>query len=257
MNSDETFTEKPHIAQPYDALAPIYDELMLHVEYDLWADYIHRIFQTFGGEIREVLELACGTGTFAAQLQKHGYLIQGYDRSPAMIEVARKRRENEKIRFAVGSFLDFPLKSRFDAALCLYDSINYLLKLEDVVEFLRRVKEALKPGGLFVFDICTRYNSRKYFRHYQDTGVIKGYRYYRYSDYNPRTHYHSNEFQLFEVSNPTLRFGESHRQRIYSLGEIRNAVQQAGMILLEELSDMTFRKVNSRSLRVHIITKAP
>lgn len=42
-----------------------------------------------------------------------------------------------------------------DAVICALDSLNYLMRPDDCRKTFRRVYDALKPGGLFVFDINT------------------------------------------------------------------------------------------------------
>ena len=44
-----------------------------------------------------------------------------------------------------------------DAVICALDSLNYLTRPDDCRKTLRRVYNALKSGGLFVFDINTPY----------------------------------------------------------------------------------------------------
>ena len=54
-----------HVA-PYTVLADCYDAVMEHVDYPGWVDYIEEVLAYHGHEPGHVLELACGTGTFAA-----------------------------------------------------------------------------------------------------------------------------------------------------------------------------------------------
>ena len=42
-----------------------------------------------------------------------------------------------------------------DAVFCLLDSLNYVTEPEDVRRTFRRVLQALRPGGMFLFDINT------------------------------------------------------------------------------------------------------
>ncbi len=49
----------------YDALAAGYDALMTDVGYKKRADWLVRQFRKSGVPVRQVLDLACGTGTMA------------------------------------------------------------------------------------------------------------------------------------------------------------------------------------------------
>jgi ubiquinone/menaquinone biosynthesis C-methylase UbiE len=239
---------------PYQMLANIYDKLMAHVDYVNWANFIADLLRRETGS-REVLELACGTGTLANLLHHHGFTVQGYDACEMMINFANRKYKRHNLEFEVADFLNFPLKKQFDAVICLYDSINYIMQMEELILFLSRVKEVLKPGGIFIFDICTQFNSRTNFRQYHDSGIIEGYQYFRFSDYDLNTRIHSNDFQIYRTSESDLIFTEHHRQLIYSLREIRKAVKEAGLIMEERFDDINFRKAHSRSLRVHFLCR--
>lgn len=257
MNSDESILIESSNLEPYEAITPIYDKLMSHVEYHRWADFIACLIKRETDNPKHILELACGTGTLANHLIRLGFRVSGFDRSEAMVTEAKRKYKSNNLRFETGDFLDFPLERQYDAAICLYDSVNYLIKLEDLIRFLERIREALKPGGVFIFDICTRYNSRTNFRQYSDEGSINGFHYSRFSDYNLRTHTHINDFQLYRNEDPSVHYKERHVQRIYSTGQIRNSVKKAGLITEAEYDDISFRRAGYRSLRVHFLTRKP
>lgn len=56
----------------YDALAAGYDALMTDVGYKKRADWLVRQFRKSGVPVRQVLDLACGTGTMACLLARRG-----------------------------------------------------------------------------------------------------------------------------------------------------------------------------------------
>ena len=58
----------------YEALAPFYDKLQTDVDYSLWADFFERAFSLyFEGEVKDVLDLGCGTGSMTLELCRRGY----------------------------------------------------------------------------------------------------------------------------------------------------------------------------------------
>jgi SAM-dependent methyltransferase len=100
-----------------------------------------------------VLELGCGDGTTAALLVAAGHEVVGVDASPAMIELARARVPGAE--FVCGSFVDVPLPPDRDAVLAVGEVLGYLLDERAVLdEVLARVREALRPGGLLLFDLA-------------------------------------------------------------------------------------------------------
>lgn len=102
-----------------------------------------------------VVDLGCGSGIWARELSRAGYDVLGIDISPAMIEIARKRVPRGE--FLTGSLLRADLPA-CEAVTALGECFNYLFDEQNSIAQLRRVFDrvysALKPGGLFVFDIA-------------------------------------------------------------------------------------------------------
>lgn len=93
------------------------------------------------------LEVGCGTGAFARQLAERCRQVIGLDLSPEMIRVARSRSsqfDNLDFQLADAMTWDFP-ESHFDF-ICSIATLHHL----DQHEFLKNIKDALKPGGVLV-----------------------------------------------------------------------------------------------------------
>jgi SAM-dependent methyltransferase len=103
-----------------------------------------------------VVDLGCGSGIWAAALGRAGYEVHGVDISPAMLALARRRAP--RATFRRGSLLAAPLPA-CDAVTALGECVCYAFDARDSVRALarlfRRVHRALRPGGLFVFDVAT------------------------------------------------------------------------------------------------------
>lgn len=102
-----------------------------------------------------VVELGCGSGIQADAVTKAGYDVLGFDISPAMIELARKRVPAAEFRCA--SFLDAELPPCI-AVTAVGEIFNYLFdrrnSLASLNRVFRRVYAALEPGGWFLFDVA-------------------------------------------------------------------------------------------------------
>jgi SAM-dependent methyltransferase len=109
-----------------------------------------------GSGIRDglVVDLACGSGIWARTLVEAGYDVLGIDLSPAMIRLAR--RQAPGAAFRVGSLHRAPLP-RCAAVTCVGEGIGYLFDRgrgrDPLPALFARVFAALRPGGLFVFDV--------------------------------------------------------------------------------------------------------
>src|SRR5438477_9986941 len=78
--------------------AELYDFFYADKPYADEAAFVHDCIRKFSSTaVHDVLELACGTGRHALELEKFGYNVTATDRSPDMLQVARQR--NSKIQF--------------------------------------------------------------------------------------------------------------------------------------------------------------
>src|SRR5215470_2408793 len=103
-------------------------------------------------DAKTLLELACGTGAILQGLAKY-YDVAGLDASSAMLAIARKKLP--RIHLVQKNTVTFSLGRKFDVIICVFDSINHVLKFRDWKRIFQRVALHLTPGGLFLFDINT------------------------------------------------------------------------------------------------------
>lgn len=97
-----------------------------------------------------VLDFACGTGLVTLRLAPHVTHIRGIDISPDMAAIA-----GEKVRTSGIPNVEITNTDLFDPCLepGSFDAVtafNVLLYLPDLPQVLARVRELLKPGGLFL-----------------------------------------------------------------------------------------------------------
>lgn len=100
-----------------------------------------------------VLDIPCGEGRHTIELARRGYATTGVDFNEAAISVARRRAAEARVdaRFHVTDMREFASSEQYDAAVCFYGSFGYFDD-EENLEFLRRVANALRPGGRFLLD---------------------------------------------------------------------------------------------------------
>ena len=74
----------------YERFASVYDMFMDNVDYDMWVEYIHKIWEKENISPKLIAELGCGTGNITCRLAKEGYDMIGIDISGEMLSVARE-----------------------------------------------------------------------------------------------------------------------------------------------------------------------
>jgi 2-polyprenyl-3-methyl-5-hydroxy-6-metoxy-1,4-benzoquinol methylase len=97
-----------------------------------------------------VLDFGCGSGTAAIAIASSVKKINGIDISSKMIELAKRKAEESKVRnidFEQATIFDEKFKTEsFDVILCFY----LLHLLENTSRVMQRINNLLKPGGLII-----------------------------------------------------------------------------------------------------------
>lgn len=98
---------------------------------------------------RTILDVACGTGEHARHLAPL-FDVDGIDLEPAFVRIARAKLPAG--RFQVADMREFDLGRTYDVVQCLFSSIGYLLREEDVVSALACFRAHLAPGGIVLVE---------------------------------------------------------------------------------------------------------
>jgi SAM-dependent methyltransferase len=99
-----------------------------------------------------ILDFGCGPGRISALLARHGFRVQGFDPSSAMIAAAKKQSlDGAQVEFqclqTVGT-----LTPGCDAIVCS-SVIEYV---QDPVRLLREFHDALRPAGTLIISFANR-----------------------------------------------------------------------------------------------------
>jgi len=212
-------------------IAPHYDALMENVPYDMWADYVSRLALHAGRPIYpgfRLLDLATGTGSMALQFAERGCVVTGIDVSAPMIEEARRKAAAQKLKvdFKCADIAEFETTVSFDYAICLYDSLNYLLDSEKLEQAFACRWRALGPAGILIFDVNTIHAlEQELFTQKSRPGAAIQYDWK--SRYDPRTR--TSQIKMnFRVEATNERFSVVQHQRGYTEAELRSFLYKAG-----------------------------
>ncbi len=244
---------------PYTVLARYYDDVMDHVDYRNWARYAVQLAQFHRAPGNRLVELACGTGSLAREFTGHGFDVEGFDGCAEMIAVARRRKakRGRLLRFGVSDLRERPgVESPADLAVCLYDSLNYLLEREDLQRHFRAVHSVLRSGGIYIYDLSTEHNSVTNFDGYALEEKVRGGAYRRITRYDPEERVQHNIFDIYPDDEPEVVYLEHHRQRIWAEEELRILAERAGFLHRFSYHEQTMRAASSISDRVHIVLEA-
>lgn len=146
-------TPDPIFADP--RLARVYDTFDGHrIDLDLYLGLAERL------GARNVLDVGCGTGVLALLLAERGVRVTGVDPAAASLAVARTKPGAEAVTWIDGSASAVAGRGiRADLATMTGNVAQVFRSDEDWAEALAAVRDALRPGGAFVFE--TRVPARK------------------------------------------------------------------------------------------------
>jgi demethylmenaquinone methyltransferase/2-methoxy-6-polyprenyl-1,4-benzoquinol methylase len=130
----------------YRARAPEYDAGALDLP---GGDEIVRALEAFA-PTGEVLELACGTGAWTAQLLRHARAVTAVDASPEMLELAAHRvGDNPRVRFVLADLFAWRPERRYD--IVFFGFWISHVPLDRFAAFWELVDECVAPGGRVFF----------------------------------------------------------------------------------------------------------
>lgn len=242
--------------EPFSEFARVYDRFMHYIDYPGWVRYICRITELYKINGKRLLDLACGTGTCAILFAKRGFEVTGVDVSPSMLAQAERKIRDGGYRISLlrQDMRDLQVTERVNIITCLYDSLNYLLRIEDIEKTFLHAYDALEHGGAFIFDMNTEYALK----------VIWGTNvWYRNEGGVPSVW--KNEYDAgakigtLYLTWTTIEDGrkeehfEIHRERAYSNEEIRGALDKAGFGKIAIYAHPTFQAPAEVTPRIMVV----
>lgn len=243
----------------YSYFADYYDGLTKNVDYETRANYIEQLVKKFNHGFGLTLDLACGTGSLTLELAKKGVDIFGADSSPDMLSEAQQKAAqfNKSILFICQKMQDIDLFGTIDTCICTLDSINHLIKREDVLKTFKRISMFMNKGGYFIFDVNTLYKHKEILGNntfVYDTRDV-------YCVWQNRLKKDNATVQItldFFKKRGKLysRCGECFSERAYAHGDICNMLKEAGFEFVDCYGELTFEKPQEDSQRnVYIARK--
>ncbi|MDD5452075.1 MAG: class I SAM-dependent methyltransferase [Desulfovibrionales bacterium] len=130
----------------YDQVASSYDQPQHHFFYSHLAEKLCILAQEHV-QPEAILDVGCGTGISTVEIVKHfpGAEVTALDRSPSMLELARKKGDIRTVTFCYGHTKDLPVsEKRFD--LIIANMSYHWLSPGD----RRALRKALKENGVLV-----------------------------------------------------------------------------------------------------------
>lgn len=104
----------------------------------------------------EILDLACGTGTYAIEIAKDGHHVIGIDLDADMIEKAKIKALNYSAEFYCEDMRKFRKVTEdklYDRIFCIGNSLVHLKDKNEIRIFIETIYDSLKEDGSMIIQI--------------------------------------------------------------------------------------------------------
>ena len=236
------------------SFASIYDDVMSAVPYNLWKKYLYEILSFYNKDVEKVVDLACGTGNMCVRLAQDGKDVIGIDGSREMLGVAEEKagKKNLDIDFVHSDLRDFELEERVDLAFSVFDSLNYILSLNDLKKVFDNVYDVLKNDGVFIFDLNTK---KRLMSIEPGTTLLNGEDYtcfWRDIIDEENTKW-KVKLKIYFDDDTTNYFEELHEETSYPLEKVYRALEDTGFEFVKIFKAYTFVQGNDQDNRVYFV----
>ncbi len=208
----------------YDIFGKFYDAVM--GDRADASEQLRRLIRKASPKAKNILELACGTGSVLKHLSKY-YDVWGLDLSRKMLSIARKKVP--EARLSRQNMVTFHSQLKFDVICCVFDSMNHVASFTHWKQLFGNVHQHLSASGVFIFDINTQ---KKLDRHIAEPSWV---------------HRFGNNFLIMKVTAMRKKAGSNWNIKIFE--RIRG---NRYLLHEEDIQEVSFptRKI-VRALRVH------
>jgi len=209
--------------------------------YTLFAERVSRetfphLLEVLDFSPKTLLDMACGSGIFAIAMAKKGLKVTGMDVSEPLLKIAREEAHYKgvEVEWVNASMSEFNPTHLYDCVTCWFDSLNYLLHIEDLSNTFKKACESLSPGGYFIFDMNTLYGLAvqwqrfPYFIQQETTDYLE----ITENSYDYELGIAEMRIIMFERTGKTWsRHEEIHRERGYAVDDILLLLENAGFVV--------------------------
>lgn len=137
------------MSEAYGAFAYAFDRALGERFFRAMRPVLDNFLAKYPAAKRTHLDLACGTGLALEYFRARGWTSAGVDGSLPMLQLARKRSR----RVIAADLRALSLRGRFARITSLYDSLNHLLELNELVAAFQAIRALMDEDSLLLFDM--------------------------------------------------------------------------------------------------------
>ena len=203
---------------------------------------------------KKILDLACGFGRHTNRLAALGHSMTGIDITPGFLEIARQdaAQRNVEVQYQQGDMRSISFEDEFDYVMLLFTAFGYFSD-EENLKVMINVGNALKPGGLLIFDTPNRDAFLKEMRPFivvEKEGNLM----------IDRISFDSLQGRIYNkriVFRDGVRKDKPYFTRLYNPNELKPLINQAGLELHRLYGGWDAKEFSSSAHRIVVIARKP
>ena len=146
----------PMINQPHSSWAEVYDIAYQRSFGDFYTRLIDATVDLIAKTVMShanIVDFGAGTGRLSIPLSLKGYAVTAVEPCEEMLIQLKSKDVSDLVKVACSKMEDFSGERNFDAALCVFTVILYLLDEDALRRSFEAANASLKPGGILILDI--------------------------------------------------------------------------------------------------------
>ena len=239
----------------YNSFAHVYDCLIDDVDYKKLCDEFFAICKKHSHKPKLVLDAACGTGNFTNELVKRKLDVIGVDNSSEMLSVAREKLPTGTTLICQ-DLCELDLYGTIDTVFCTLDSLNHITDYEKFKTAISKMALFLEPGGLMFFDVNTVYKHNEILCNNMFADEKENIYLVWQNELLKENVVDINlDFFVKQEDGAYLRFNENFKERAYSDDEIKKALDEANLEILETKDFFSMKSPTENAEKIIYIVK--
>lgn len=233
----------------YENIAGFYDRVTGNSDEEI--RYVQRKINKYFRSAKSITELGCGTGNNMLELENR-YITAGIDISPAMLKIAAGK--TKKTKYIKGNIQVYRSEIKSDVIICLYDTLNHLLKFSEWKKTFRNTFYNLSENGLFIFDINTIYKLELI--SFLSPVINKTGKNYFIADVKKKSdHIYNWNLKIFEKKRKdNYKLHETNiKESSFDIKRIKSELSEWFVVL--ETEEQNSKRINPKSERVYFVCR--
>jgi SAM-dependent methyltransferase len=231
-----------------DELAKYYDVMRQYRDYGRECCFVDNLIKRESPTAKRVLDICCGTGEHATRMARLGYEVTGVDQSQDMLDIAvdKATKSGLTIDFICRDIFGLGIKEKFQVAYCLGYTFLYMTTDSDVRRFLKAVRDALLPGGLFLVDfingvsLSKDFDKDEFIYQHKDATIRQHDRWFL--DKKRGVKHLDFEYEITDNDGRVHRISAGEDVKIFYEDEVQNLLSRCGFSDVESFGDYNLER---------------